>query len=330
MKHKLSILTMILLLCGFLMSSCQKKKDKTVTPSTTSSNQTDQSGSAAADDALDDINDIISNHIGGGSSKARIAAWSLPCGVVSIDSSSTNASNNKIYKVQYGNQTLCGYKKKSGTVSFELTQGKTFADSGAVFTLTFSAFTVEIVATNDIVVLNGTLYISNVNGGYIWEPVVTGKDIQHRLRGSFNITYSNGDIRTRNYYQLRTWSSADTTWAGLTFTVAGDSAVSTYRISETGYTYVGNYYFYTGLTQPFQWSNCGTTYAGPYVLKTGNAQMNVSIPAITTSYFQVQAGYYWDYTTATSTPTLTSSCNSNAYKITMVIDSSTTNKYQLY
>jgi hypothetical protein len=322
-KLQIGILSVVFLLT--FTTNCKKKKDTVVEP-TKEVKQSDQTASAEVDESMDQVNDVISNKVGGGHTQSgRTTAYNLPCGVVSIDSSSTSGAN-KIYKMNYGNKTKCGYKYKSGEIAFVLQSGTKFSDVGAVFQTTFTNYKVEVLATGSVVTLNGVILVTNVDGGYVWQAVTNSQTIKHKVRGTLNITYANNEVRARNYFQMRTYSNTSTGWAGLTFTVSGDSV----GISETGKTYDGNYDFYTELTENFSWSNCGTTYAGPYVLKTGVARMNVTVPNVTPAYVEIGAGYDWDYTDATSTPSKVNNCSSNAYKIDLVLGTTTSTSYQLY
>src|SRR6187402_1238425 len=83
---------------GILLTSCIKKKADPA-PEV---KQNDQQASVAADAAMDDVNDFINNHIGGGSGQtgSRIAAYNLPCGIVKVDSV-TNGTR-KVYTFNYG------------------------------------------------------------------------------------------------------------------------------------------------------------------------------------------------------------------------------------
>lgn len=314
-----------LVLCLVLTFAACKKQEPDPTPSSTAVKQSDQQGSSAADGGLDDVNDYISNKIGGGAGK-RLSAYNLPCGVVSVDSS-TDGNGKKSYAFKYGGSTPCGYKHKSGTISFKLVQGSGFGDKGAVCSVTFLDYTVQVLATGDVIKLNGTLYTTNVNGGYIWQAITNGDTIIHRLRGGFITTYANGDTRPKNYYQLKTWTSASG-WPGITFRMKGDTVINGMNVCETGKTVDGNYDYKTETTEDFLWTNCGGSYAGPFVLKNGTARLNASIPNVSPAYFQIEAGYH--YTDAQTTPARVNDCNSNAYKITTMVGATTKIEYQLY
>jgi len=316
--------------------SCTKKEKDNPTPAqeTNNTKQSDGTGSAAADGAMEDVNDVINNKLGGGSNSrlgnvnTRLEAYNLPCGVVKFDS--TTDAGGKKYSLKYGNVTPCGYKKKSGEVTFQLTKGTAFNDKDAVVTINYIDYTVQVLATNDIVKINGSLYITNVSGGYVWEAITKSTSIQHRVRGKFLITHANGAIRERNYFKLRTWSSTSS-WDKLQFTVAGDTNTSSYtNVSETGKTLDGNWNFETQITENFNWLNCGSTYKGPFVLKNGTAKMNVAVTNISPAYFQVEAGYYNDYINSSSVYTKVNDCTSNAYKISLVVGTTNTIQYQLY
>ncbi|MFN6944874.1 MAG: hypothetical protein ACK4ND_07980 [Cytophagaceae bacterium] len=318
-------------LAGTMMFSACKKQDpepEEETPKTVV--QSDQSGSAAIDGALDDVNDIINNKIGNGSNanNQRIGNYNLPCGVISLDST-TNSSGNQEYKIRYGDQTPCGYRKRSGEIKFQLTNGTAYNQEGAIFTINFIDYTVEVKATGDIVVVNGTLSVTNKDGGYIWETITDSKTIVHKVRGSLTVKYVNGQVRERKIFQLRTWASSNS-WAGLTFTVSGDTLIDSKNISETGKTYEGNYPYKTEIITDLQWSNCGTTYAGPYKLKTGNGRMHIDALNISPAYIDVEAGYFVNPQNLTSTPSKVNNCESNAYKISIVLGELTHIQHQLY
>lgn len=310
-----------------IFTSC--KKDKTDEVDSKAVKQSDASGSAEVDEGIDQVNDMINNKIGGGSN-VRVAAYNLPCGVVSVDSSTTD-NGKKVYKLNYGNMTKCGYKYKSGEISFVLKNGNAFSEAGAIFQTTFTNYKVEVLATGSVVTLNGTLQVTNVNGGFVWQVITNSSTVvTHKLRGSINITYANGEIRNRKYFQLRTFKNTSSGWAGFALEIDGDSLVASDNISETGQTYDGNYDFFTAISQPFTWSNCGTTWAGPYLLKDGNARMNVTVPNITPTYIDVDAGFDWDYANGATSATEVNNCDANAYRITTVIGTKTVTSYQLY
>ena len=310
-----------------LFYGCTKKTEPTLT--TTNTSQNDQTGSTEADDALSDVNSYISNKIGGGSN-ARVAAYNLPCGVVGVDSTIDSATGIKTYNMYYGNQTPCGYKYKSGQISFALQNGTAFNNANAVFSIKFTNYSVEVKATGSTVTLSGTIYVTNINGGYIWQAVTASKTITHKLRGTINITYANNVTRPKNYFQRRTWVSSNGDWTGLSFSVAGDTAVGTYtNVFETGLTYDGGYTYNTQLITPFTWSNCGVTYAGPYVLEVGEAKMNITGLSVT-AYIDIKAGYYVNYKNSQSTPSPSNDCLTNAYQITLEYGSKTSTSYQLY
>jgi hypothetical protein len=334
-RINLAIITLSILVSG-IVSSC--KKD-TTDPSTnnsttnTTAKQTDQQGSTEADDAIKDVNDFINNKVGGGSTH-RTTAYDLPCGVVKVDSTK-NSSGNYNYVFTYGNKTPCGYKYKSGSISFELISGTAFNQAGAIFRITYTDYVVQAQASGQTIKINGSVDVTNVNGGYIWETVINSKTIVHKLRGTFKVTYADNTERTRHYYQLRTWASSNS-WAGLSLTASGDTLIGGVKVSEMGKTYEGNYDYQNQILTDLKWANCGTTYAGPYVLKTGDVKINVTVPAISPAYIDIESGYYVDYSKYSNTVSTAivgnkvNDCTSNAYKITTVIGQSTTIAYQFY
>jgi hypothetical protein len=325
-KINIFILGIIFVSLTLITTSCKKDKDTAATKSKPS----DQQGSNEADGAIDDVNDFVNNKIGGGSNH-KSSAYNLPCGVVYMDSSTTNGSGNKIYKMHYGNQTPCGYKKKSGIVTFDIVSGGTaFNTAGMTFRITFKDYIVESLATGETVEIDGSVTVKNINGGYIWETVTMASTIVYQFRGTFSVTYADGTVRDRSYFQLRTYTAPSANWASLSVSVDGDTLVGSKNICEIGRTYDGDYSYKTEMITAFTWSNCGSTYAGPYLLKSAHARMNITVPAVSPTYVDVEGGYYWDYTNAIATPTLVNDCTTNAYKITSVIGTTTATQYQLY
>ena len=316
-----------------LITSCKKDDKDNKTGTTSSAKPNDQQGSSAADGAVSDVSDFINNKVGGGSNQ-RSTAYNLPCGVVSVDSTDSGLGYYT-YHMKYGSQTACGYEKKSGQVNFERLTGSTYNAVGATIKLTYIDYVVTSLATGATVTLNGYITIKNVNGGYIWEVITAGSTINYQIRGNFSVKYSDGVVRSRNYYQMRTYSTTSAgDWKGLTLSIAGDTSVtspsSLNGVSEIGKTYAGDYDYQTQILTPFTWSNAGTTYAGPYVLETAHARMNITIPAVSPAYVDVEGGYYWDYTNSASTPVLVNDLQANAYKITTVISTASVSIYQLY
>jgi len=323
-KYTLMFLFLSILGIG-VFSSCKKEKETKDDKITGKPN--DSQGSKEADEGIEDVNDFINNRVGGGSAY-KVSAYNLPCGVVRVDST-VDGNGDKTYTMKYGNQTTCGYKKKGGDIAFGLINGTNFSDTGAIYTLTYINYAVESLADGQVVTLNGTLYITNVSGGYTWEVVTDNRTITHRLRGNFQVTHSDNVVRPRNYFQLRTFSSTGG-WAGLSLTINGDTTITSMTISETGKTHEGDFDYKTEVIDPFVWANCGSTFAGPYVLKQAYARLNVTIPTVSPAYIEVQGGYFYEYTNASLTPTLVNDCTTNAYKITTVIGPATTTVYQLY
>ncbi|MBC7388635.1 MAG: hypothetical protein H7329_05460 [Opitutaceae bacterium] len=310
-----------------IFTSCKRSKSEDPAPTPVEEikkkevKQSDQTGSSAADDVLEDVNGFINNNVGGGSNK-RTEAYNLPCGVVSVDSSTVGTT--KTYKMKYGKESKCGYKRKSGLVTFQLINGTRFNEDSSKFKLTFTDYVVEVEATNDIVKLNGYLTSTNTTGGYIWESVTAGKTLSQQIRGSFDVTYSNGVTKNKKYFQTRTWAS-NNGWAGLSLTVNGDTLSD---VSEIGRTLDGDYPYQTHILTPFTWSNCGTGFQGPYVLKVGKARLDAVVPVLSPTYFQIEAGY--NNTGTIISPTPVGTCEANTYKITTVLGTTTITQYQLY
>jgi hypothetical protein len=318
---------LLLFFCFLFMISCENIGSENNDDPEPEKAQTDQEGNAAADEAIDDVNDIIDVI---SQSNARVKNYNLPCGVVSIDSSQTTSSGQTIYKVKYGAQTPCGYRKKSGEVSFHLEKGNHFAEKGATFSIILKNYKVEVLATGNTVTLNGSFKITNQEGGAKWQVVVESKTIVHQVRGSFLITYHNNEVRPREYYRLKTYTSSSG-WEGLSLTITGDTLIDNIKVMDIGKTLEGNHDYTTEVFEDFVWKNCGTNHAGPFVLKLGHGRGNAKVPGISPVYFDVEAGYFVDVKKGNiDAYQKVNDCTSNAYKITTVIGNLTQTTIQLY
>lgn len=328
-KINLLILSATLVASAFLLG-CKKSTTDNTTANNSTSSPNDQQASSEADGGINDVTDIINNKVGNGSThRTSSYTYNLPCGVVSVDSSTTNANGKTIYKLNYGNQTACGYKKKSGEIHFSLSNATTFNTLGAVFTISFVNYVVQSNVTGQSVTLNGDVIVTNVNGGYVWEAVTAAKTIVHKVHGTFNITYSDAaaTVRTRTYYQKRTYS-APSGISSLSLTIDGDSTIAGQSYCEFGKTYEKNIDYQTQVITPYVWANSGTTYAGPYVLKSGKVRQNYAIISGISTYVEVEGGYNYNATSLSAT--LVNDNTANAYKVTTVIAASATSVYQLY
>ncbi|MGB0404491.1 MAG: hypothetical protein ACPGEG_10370, partial [Salibacteraceae bacterium] len=100
----------------------------------------------------------------------------LPCGVINIDTTGGKS------KVVYGGN--CGRKVLSGTIIATLspTSGK-WRDVGSVIHLEYQNYTVLFEVNNQTLVFNGTIEVTNLNGGLIYETITKTSTIEHKIRG---------------------------------------------------------------------------------------------------------------------------------------------------
>lgn len=296
--------------------SCKKEEPIQETPSVTTPvvvttpevevGSNDESARSEFDKSIGDAMSALESY--GFGSRSGVV---LPCGIVSVD------TTNGKYVVNYGSN--CGLKKLSGTITGTLIPDSAkWKDKGAVMKLDYKDYRILFEVNNQTITMNGSIYITNVNGGFIVETILTSKIIERKVRGSLSITFDNGATRKWNVFKKRVYQSSTGKAADLTVTFSGDSGT----IAELGINKAGNE-FVTNITTPFVYQNCNTsgTWAGPYVLTKGSMTYATEGNSLTAEAgFQLQNNSF----------VAVNDCSSLGYKLTWNIGGKQTEQYQAY
>ncbi|MCB0480615.1 MAG: hypothetical protein KDC83_04240 [Flavobacteriales bacterium] len=311
---------LLLILTIALMFSCKKKEDEnpTPTPAVTVPNPppslmveqgaNDESARSEYDKSIGDVMSAIESY--GFGSRAGVI---LPCGIVSVD---TTAGK---YKVNYG--ANCGRKKLSGTVTATIIPDSAkWKDAGTILRLDYSDYTVLFEVNNQTLVFNGSVFITNTNGGLIVHALTLKKTIVHTIRGELNIKFDNASTRKWKIYKKRTYSSSSGTAADLTGMISADSG----SIAEVGLNKLGQE-FITTIPKTFVYKNCNTSgsWVGPYVLTEGEL-------IYTTGKISLKAEAGYIYSSSDNKLTAVNNCESLGYKLTWNINGTTQEQYQSY
>ena len=309
---KLSNLILVFFCLALIATSCKKdeEEDPIVQSNIAEQGSNDETARDEYDKSLDNVFTALESTDFG--SRSGDSAVVLPCGVVRIDTTGGK------YTIVYGKN--CGRKVLSGSVTASISpSGAKWRDKGAVLRLDYSNYTVKFEANGQTLVFNGSLYVTNVNGGLIFETIIGGKTIIHRVRGAINVTFDNGKTRLWNVYKKRTYHSPTSKVGELTLELSADSAGN---IAEIGTNRNGDQ-FTTTIPIPYLMRNCNTSghWTGPYVLIQGKLIYTVAPNSLT-----AEPGYA--YVSGSIVPR--NDCNATGYKLTWVIGGVTTEKFQYY
>lgn len=155
---------------------------------------------------------------------------------------------------------------------------KKWREKGAVIHLECQNYTVLFEVNNQTLVFNGTIVVTNINGGQVYEAITLKNTITHKIRGSINITFDNGKTRTWQIFKRRTYSAENGKIENLEAQLAADS---TGNIAEVGTTKSGEN-FTTTVTTAFRYMNCGqSSEVGSFVLVNGKLVFIVGLNLVT-------------------------------------------------
>jgi len=308
---KYSILVFAL---SLVVLSCKKEAVEIVDPIVQSNvseqGSNDESARDEYDRSVDDVFFALEKTSFG--SRSTDSTVILPCGVIRID------TTGGVYKIVYGKN--CGKRVLSGSISATLiASNKKWQDTGAVVRLDYSNYTVKFDANGQTLIFNGSLFVTNVNGGLIYETVLFGKTIVHGVRGNIKVTFDNGKTRDWHVYKKRTYSTPTKKTADITLELSADSAGN---IAEIGTNKAGDQ-FITTIPVPYVMENCNTsgTFTGPFVMTRGKLTYTVGPNSLT-----AEPGY----ALVSGVITPRNDCNSTGYKLTWNITGITTEKFQYY
>jgi hypothetical protein len=306
-------IALMALLTGLIITGCKKDEEPEETPSLGIHEQgsNDETARNEYDQSVDDVFKALENTEFGsrGSDSGGVI---LPCGVVSIDTTGGK------YKIVYGKN--CGRKVLSGSITATIMpSGNKWRDKGTVVKLEYTNYTVKFDVNNQTLVFNGTLYVTNVNGGLVYETIISGKTIVHKVRGAIEITFDNGKTRTWNVTKRRIYRSATATTKDLQTVLEADSSnsIAEWGTNKNGETFV------TTIPIGLLMENCNSSghWTGPYVMTQGELVYTVGQNSL-----KAEPGY----TLNNGTLTAVNDCSSDGYKLTWTINGVVTEQFQYY
>jgi len=299
--------------CSLILAlqSCKKDEvDPIVESNIAEQGSNDESARDEYDRSIDDVFTALEKTSFG--SRSTDSTVILPCGVIRID------TTGGVYKIVYG--ANCGRKVLSGSISAtRIPSNGKWRDVGSVIRLDYSNYTVKFDANGQTLIFNGSLYVTNVNGGLVYETILLGSTIIHKVRGNLMVTFDNGKTRQWSIYKKRTYAAPGKSIANLTLELSADS---TGNIAEIGTNKAGQQ-FITTIPNPFVMQNCNTSgaWTGPFIMTRGKLTYTVAPNSLTAEPgFALVSGVI----------TPRNDCNSTGYKLTWVIGGTTTTKFQYY
>ncbi|MGB0390871.1 MAG: hypothetical protein ACPGD5_04835, partial [Salibacteraceae bacterium] len=152
----------------------------------------------------------------------------------------------------------------------------------------------------------------------IYETITKTSTIEHKIRGSINITFDNGSTRAWQVFKKRTYSAANGDIENLQARLAADSSGN---IAEVGITKAGEN-FITTIPTTFLYKNCSAgSNVGPFILVDGKLKFTVNSNSLT-----AEAGHQFTNGKIVSV----NDCSSSGYKLTWDIGGSIREEFQYY
>ncbi len=315
-----SFLYLILCLPGIF--SCTKEETGPAKSTPSQLKQDDRSSSEETDQIMLNVEDFIGYKLGKNESP-----YTLPCGILRVDSATVNSNNKKIYNLYYDDKITCKEKIRKGYVSIQLKKGNSYGEKDAECSITFKDFSVKNTDSEQTISLVGTVTLTNISGGYYWQaaqPVGTTlyKDsVQTTLTGKLSVRHTNGELREKSYFQKRTWKSTGG-WIGMTMRLSGISepvfkGSSVKNVIESSKTLIGYNDYVIFMKEDYLWKSYGETKSGPYVLVSGHSCIETDIKLALNSgpeRIDIEAGYRYTGSDI-PTPKRVKNSSSNAFKI---------------
>lgn len=307
-------LASVLLAFSAVLISCKKDEPEEVTPLRVEVNEqgsNDETARNEYDRSIDGVFNALEK-TSFGSRGTDSSGVILPCGVVKIDTTGGK------YTIQYGKN--CGRKVLSGSITATLaSKNNQWKDTNAVMKITYNNYTVKFDVNQETLVFNGDLFVTNLNGGQVFEIITAQKRIVHKLRGAIKITFDNGATRTWHVFKKRTYSSASNQPKDVQLEIAADS---TGKVAEWGLNKNGDQ-FVTTIPVPLKMENCtkNNDILGPFVMTNGQAVYTVAPNSL-----KIEAGHKF----VNGNVQTDFGCGSTGYKLTWTINGKTKTEFQYY
>ncbi|MBO9702541.1 MAG: hypothetical protein J7604_20185 [Sporocytophaga sp.] len=322
MKKSNCVIVLSLIACLPILLSCTKEETGPAKSVPSQLKQDDRSASVETNQIMLDVTDFIGYKIGKNES-----SYTLPCGILRVDSATVNSNNKKIYNLYYDDKITCNGKIRKGYVSIQLKKGNSYGEKDAECSITFKDFNVKIIDSEQTVSIIGTVIHTNLSGGYYWQaaqPLGTAlyrDSVQTTLTGKLSVKHTNGEVREKSYSQKRTWKSIGG-WIGMSMRLSGISepvfkGSSVKNVIESSKTLIGYNDYVIFMKEDYLWKNYGESKAGPFVLVSGHSCIETDIKLALNSgpeTIDIEAGYRYTGSEI-PTPKRVKNSSSNAFKI---------------
>lgn len=252
MKMTLLKISIVALIATFAIVSCKKKSDNATPEDTTE--QTNGGDDSRVQYETDQVIDEANTTLSSNSSTLRTSVTASICGAT-IDSSSK--STGKLI-INYDG-TACNGRKRSGSITLQLSGSAKWTDAGASVSITFNDYAVTRVYDGKTLTFSGTKYIKNVNGGLTATLAVGSGSVVHKIQSTnLQVKFDDGTTRTWGVSRTRTITRQS---SGYTISTVGDSTVSGVSgVAAAGTTRL-NSPFYSVITSPIVWNTAVCSYA---------------------------------------------------------------------
>ncbi|WP_028980519.1 hypothetical protein [Sporocytophaga myxococcoides] len=322
MKKSNCVIVLYLIACLPILLSCTKEETGPAKSVPSQLKQDDRSASVETNQIMLDVTDFIGYKIG-----KNEGSYTLPCGILRVDSATVNSNNKKIYNLYYDDKIICNEKIRKGYVSIQLKKGNSYGEKDAECSITFKDFNIKIIDSEQTISIVGTVTHTNLSGGYHWQaaqPIGTAlyKDsVQTTITGKLSVKHTNGEVREKNYSQKRTWKSTGG-WIGMSIRLSGISepvfkGSPVKNVIESSKTLIGYNDYVIFMKEDYLWKSYGETKAGPFVLVNGHSCIETDIKLALNSgpeTIDIEAGYRYTGSDI-PTPKKVKNSSSNAFKI---------------
>jgi hypothetical protein len=192
-----------------VFSACKKKEDKEPENPATPTQPETQSGTDNRevqnenDQSISDINDAISNNkfISGRSMEGASPTGS---GCYQVD---TIKLSHDTLLIKYNGQT-CMNRTRTGTIRLSWIHGTKWKNANAMIKVDYLSYKVERASDHKFFILNGTQYVTNVNGG-TWLDFFLGQPIVNKVTGSnLQVTFEDNKTAVYNINRQVTYTYA--------------------------------------------------------------------------------------------------------------------------
>lgn len=194
------------------------------------------------------------------------------CGA-SVDTSLLQSQ--KQVTITFDGSTVCNNRIRSGNIVAKLIVGNRWKDQNAVLRLTFNNFGVNFVTTDVAYTYNGTKTITNVSGGLVRNLSPSQTGVNHKVRGSVQVTFEDNTTRSWDIYRNNNY---DYNGGNIRFTSVGDTLIDSVLTSTKGVNRFGNAFTVQTPDAITSLQNCGWAkpVSGTRINKTDNRTVTVT------------------------------------------------------